>query len=278
MWRGVLIAPIPPATNNQTTGGLHVFYPRSGQQHRDLVVSVHVTTWVYDHAPKDLSPGDMLVALVLADHANAEGGNAYPSLSRMAQMTRMDERSVRRSLRRLTELGVIRVVREATNKHPTVYQFPAFRGDTMSPQGISRGDIHDTLGGTLCPSRGGVLSPKPSIEPSIEPLPPLSPKGDYTKGFDMTWTEYPHGTNSSKRKAYEAWKKLTPEERQAATDALPAFKASKRWREGYIPHASTYLNQRLWETPPPTGSNGHVEQSDEEIAAFKTRMKELQAQ
>lgn len=145
-------------------------------------MSVHVTAWVYDHAPTDLSPGEMLVALVLADHANPEGGNAYPSIPRIAAMTRLTQRSVIRSLQRLVALGVIAVTHEATNRRPTVYGFRAFsRGDKLSPPNHARGDICDTLGVTFDPARGDMVSPEPLVNrQENRPTPPnphVTPNG-----------------------------------------------------------------------------------------------------
>lgn len=132
--------------------------------------------WVFNHAPPDLDTGEMLVSLVLAEHANPEGGLAYPSVPRIAKMAHMSERGVQYALRKLVARGVVEVQYEATNKRPTVYRFPAFTGATSSPQPESRGATGDGLGVQSAAPRGATVAPKPSIEPLLEPsVPPLVP-------------------------------------------------------------------------------------------------------
>lgn len=46
-----------------------------------------------------------VVLLAIADHANAEGGNAYPSVRRIAEMANVCQRSVQNALASLRESG-----------------------------------------------------------------------------------------------------------------------------------------------------------------------------
>jgi hypothetical protein len=64
-------------------------------------MSIHVMAWVFDSAPEDSNPTEMLVMLALADHANPEGGLSYPSVERLARYCRFSERTVQRTLREL---------------------------------------------------------------------------------------------------------------------------------------------------------------------------------
>jgi hypothetical protein len=141
-------------------------------------MAINVLSWVWEHAPDTLTPGEMLVALALANHAQKDGAHAYPSWNTLAKETRLNRRTVYRALAGLVEKGVIAVEAEATNLMPAMYLFPQFGGDKnspptevrggkMSPQNASRGDILSV--------GGDKNSPEPSENRqsvSRTPLPP----------------------------------------------------------------------------------------------------------
>lgn len=69
----------------------------------------------------------------------------------------------------------------------------------------------------------------------------------YLPDFLRFWDTFPR--KDGKRKALEAWNRLSPEMREMATTDVPQRSAAN-WagREvSKIPHAATYLNQRRWE-------------------------------
>ena len=75
---------------------------------------------------------------------------------------------------------------------------------------------------------------------------PISPKGD----FERFWNAYPRHT--AKANAVKAFKKLEPDEALIDTmlKAIEVQKKSEQWQRDngqYIPHPSTWLNQRRWE-------------------------------
>jgi hypothetical protein len=112
----------------------------------------------------------------------------------LAKAARMDERQVRRCLRRLEAWGLIAVERKATNRLPTMYCFPGIRGDISdtpredisAPPTNVLGGHFEQLGGTFSTSRGDIFdthiykelepSEDPSEEPSGTPLPPKPTK------------------------------------------------------------------------------------------------------
>jgi hypothetical protein len=75
-------------------------------------VSIEVINWALTSAPIPRNRRDassLAVVLVgLANHADPDGRNAFPSLARLARYTRLSERSVRYALRALEELDLIR--------------------------------------------------------------------------------------------------------------------------------------------------------------------------
>lgn len=58
-------------------------------------------TWVWNHSP--VGGNDLLTLLAIADNAADDGTNAWPSLATLARKTRLEDRSVRRIIRRLEQ-------------------------------------------------------------------------------------------------------------------------------------------------------------------------------
>lgn len=70
------------------------------------------------------------------------------------------------------------------------------------------------------------------------------------EGFNAFWTEYPRKID--KQRAFRAWQrqKIKPEALPQILAALRAQKASSQWRRDggqYIPHPTTWINNRRWE-------------------------------
>ena len=71
----------------------------------------------------------------------------------------------------------------------------------------------------------------------------------YSADFEAFWSAYPDRTNNSKSKAWEAWRKLTPAERQQASASLPTFSAYCRANPTYrCVYAERYLSEKRFET------------------------------
>ena len=74
-------------------------------------------------------------------------------------------------------------------------------------------------------------------------------KSVFSDGFDDFWSAYPR--HVKKKTAFEAWLKLKPDEelrKKIIADIIR--RKSSEWSKTdirYIPHPSTYLNQRRWE-------------------------------
>ncbi|WP_329055360.1 helix-turn-helix domain-containing protein [Amycolatopsis sp. NBC_01488] len=73
-------------------------------------MSIEVINWALTRAPIPRDRRDassLAVVLVgLANHADPDGRNAFPSLARLSRYTRLSERSVRYALRALEELDL----------------------------------------------------------------------------------------------------------------------------------------------------------------------------
>jgi len=161
-------------------------------------MSVRVMSWVFEHS--QARGNDRLVLLAIADQADADGLNAFPSIPTIARMSRVPSRTVQRCLDRLEELGELLVHRPQRQGrgHHNVYAVPMERdrasvlvelgwedhrqkGDTLSPfaagestspGGALPGLLMTTEGcqnNLLMTSPGGVIpvDPNPTTPPPV---------------------------------------------------------------------------------------------------------------
>ncbi|OAP24178.1 MULTISPECIES: helix-turn-helix domain-containing protein [Amycolatopsis] len=139
-------------------------------------MSIEAINWALKHAriPEDRRDSSSLAVVLigLANHADPEGRNAFPSLATLASYTRLTERSVRYALRNLEQLGLIqsadpRIVAahvQRADRRPNGYDLvmasdgPAGRGQRLPSAGQHEGqnttpraaNNHET-GGNPCP-------------------------------------------------------------------------------------------------------------------------------
>lgn len=74
-----------------------------------------ITGLVLEHFPAE-SATDLCVALVLADAADHDGTNVYPSVGRVARLARVSDRTVQRSLQKFLAIGFLRLVRKGSGR------------------------------------------------------------------------------------------------------------------------------------------------------------------
>jgi hypothetical protein len=157
-------------------------------------MSVHVSSWVWRNT-KTLRAEIRLVLVRLADMANDEG-TAYPSLATLAGDVNKSTRQVIRDINELERLGFLskegradKAGRSTSNLYRIVMDAQPVVG-RVTPTSPPQGDTHVTL--PLSP-----MSPSPchpchppysesSVEPSIEPTPPLTPRAGGAGSFEAT--------------------------------------------------------------------------------------------
>ena len=95
-----------------------------------------------------------------------------------------------------------------------------------------------------------------------EPLEPVKPNGvkangkafsGYTEDFEAFWAAYPRRVG--KGKAFESWKAAGPPKIESLLPVLEAYKKTSQWiKDGgqFIPHPTTWLNQRRFDDDPST--------------------------
>jgi DNA-binding transcriptional ArsR family regulator len=203
-----------------------------------------------------LPPGPKLVLVAVADHLD-EGARAFPSTRRLAELTGYSERSVRRHMSTLAELGVVdrRTRQRPDGSHTTnMIVVPglaegegtvAAPPDNLTPHEQVHAHVHET------PAPDGT---EVSLSPGGE-----SPR-EGTSGcvcveeqFERFKAAYPRRKNARQgwaaaRRKFEA---LSGDERERAIQGAEAFAAFARGEgiEGtaYVPMARTWVNQREWE-------------------------------
>lgn len=87
-------------------------------------MSVKVMGFVWDHYPN--GGGELLTALALADHANHDGGDIYPSIERLMRVTRQGRSTVKRHLKKMVGSGWLEVVKRGGTGpgDTTTYRMP----------------------------------------------------------------------------------------------------------------------------------------------------------
>lgn len=86
---------------------------------------------------------------------------------------------------------------------------------------------------------------KPRLEPKLRP----KPNGIYTPDFEKFFSAYPN--RKGKKAAYKAWDRAR--DKPPVNELIAVIEIQKTWRtwkEGYIPHPSTWLNQGRWADEP----------------------------
>lgn len=120
--------------------------------------------WAIEQAPP--MPAQLVATLAgLANHADPKGRGAYPSLSKLAAYTCKAERSVRRDLRQLEELGLIRrgdpskVAHLSPDRRPEVYDLAMERTVPGGRAGSDEGTQTSARSLASARARGGRKKP-----------------------------------------------------------------------------------------------------------------------
>jgi hypothetical protein len=119
------------------------------------------------------SPIEYRVLMVLCDHAHKDGTGAWPAVATIAAEAEMGERTVQRALAVLRQRGLIEVDTPATRYTSAVYRMNMagdFRGDKNDVQGCQIVHLRVTQNAFM----GDSVSPKPVLEPVLEPVHPTT--------------------------------------------------------------------------------------------------------
>jgi hypothetical protein len=181
-----------------------------------------------------------LVLLGIANHLGDQG--AWPSIATLARYANASERSVKRDLQELVELGELKIeLQNAPTKQQyktNLYWITIPAGVTIEASGVtdwvSRGDSSGKSGVTPVGTQNINLTIK---EPS---------KKTGNDLFDEFWKLYPK--RIAKPDAIKAWKKaITKKPADELIALTKAYSESKLPGEPYIPYPASWLNKELYE-------------------------------
>lgn len=192
------------------------------------------------------------ILMYMADKASDDGSGIWVSKKNMAADLEMTDRAVRIHIKDMIAMGVL--VEAGQRQCKTGYTVDyTINVDVVGSLGSTReateqhaplNDVHPYPCMTFTPTPEP-RSPKPSIEPSIEPY--TSSKDDEVNYyFDQLWEMYPRKVGKGQaRKAYvSASKKID------FFDLLPKLEAYVATLDGkdkqYMPHLATWLNGERW--------------------------------
>lgn len=99
-------------------------------------MSVQALSWVLEFS--EAHRGDRLVLLSIANHADAQGGNAWPSIAVIGREARLSGRQVQRALPRLVRLGELEIVYRGDRHLTNQYRLPKMAQTNLFPQGVKK--------------------------------------------------------------------------------------------------------------------------------------------
>lgn len=171
--------------------------------------------------------GDPLAKLLLiaiADRADKDTGQCWPSIARLCEDTEMSRASVTRRLNLLEQKGFI--LRTQRDQQSTLYTLSLTETSlSLTETGGSLSQRHEPISNNLSKNQEDIL---------------------VTQQFEDWWQHYPKKNGKGQaRVAYRAAvKKVTHEELIEA--AIRFSQQCQHKEKQFIPHASTWLNGERW--------------------------------
>ena len=179
-------------------------------------MSIKVMEWVWNHS--SARDGQLLVLLAIADNANHEGDNAFPSNAELSRKSRLSQRGVRYALRGLEEAGCIVTTPQAgpggCNRYRVVMDPASIAAPPADIAGghILPGGNLEQQGGQSVTDGVSQIAPVTVLEPSTNPKNKTSPVADAPANRDDAERLCQHladriVANGSKRpKITKAWR------------------------------------------------------------------------
>lgn len=155
-------------------------------------MSIQAVAWVLEHSEAKLA--DRLVLIAIANHADARGWNAWPSIEKIAEEAGIHDVTVWRSVKALEELGEIAVERRPGR--PNRYRLPALDPlQSATGEGLqdARGEPPASRKKPLASRKkplnrmqGEPSEPSRTMAPTTHPpLPPALPDDVKARGADF---------------------------------------------------------------------------------------------
>ena len=127
-------------------------------------MSVQAISWVIEYSRH--KSGDLVVLLMIANHARSDGTGAWPSTETLARESRMQRRQVQRCIRRLEDSGELFTQRAAGPGGANLYSLPLIGGVNLTQVG---GVIRGNRGRHFVQKGASSTPPEPSLkQPSLK--------------------------------------------------------------------------------------------------------------
>ena len=198
------------------------------------------------------TPTSKLILILLANYAD-EHNSCFPSRDKIAELSNCDERTVRRSLKQLSEAGFLRVESRYRPDGGQTSNRYYLSMDNVSEQPSLTGcqEVSSETGGWTNLQGEGVSQMPPNTIRKDTNKNKSKGRTGYPTEFDEWWLVYPR-RDGSKAKAFESWQKIVNTGEITIDDLNDATRMFARSRHGqdsrFTPHATTWLNQRRFET------------------------------
>jgi DNA-binding transcriptional regulator YhcF (GntR family) len=126
-------------------------------------MSIKIMTWIWENSKEEGT--NLLMLLAIADHAN-DDGVCWPSIARLAQRARVEERQAKYIIKKLEANGAIEVQRGVGRNNTSLYFVKGAPDCTFSAKEKVQSSVKKVQSSAL---KGAVaIAPEP-LEPSLEP-------------------------------------------------------------------------------------------------------------
>jgi hypothetical protein len=199
-------------------------------------------------ASKSVTPSEKLLVAVI-NSLSIEQGYAWPTNDYLAAVMGSDERQVRRWIEGLCEAGIL-IRKYVRRKDGSQQRILSVRMDSELPGG--EGEIHP--GGRVENTREGEGENHPpyyNILSSSNTSNTKYNKQEMEARFNELWVIY--GKRGGKQPALKAYFRLSESEQALVHEHVPQYIEHHvaAEKEDFVPHFSTYLNQKRWESALP---------------------------
>jgi len=214
------------------------------------------------------SPTKKAILMYMADKASDDGSGIWVSKGNMAADLEMSSRAVRQHIKEMLAMGVLKVTgqKECRHGYTIDYQINLQIVSQLPSTRPPLNDVHPYHGMTFSPTPAHG-SPKPSEEPSNEPIILVRSIDVVVEQFNKFWEKYPRKTAKAAAQKVFA-RALTKIDFEPMMEKLNIFvEMHNDTKKEFIPHASTWLNQERW--------NDEYEQPKNNLDLQKTVLNEM---
>lgn len=224
-------------------------------------MSVKAMTWVWEHS--QAKGAARMVLLALADHAGADGGDAYPSVARLSERCHLSERAVQEAVKTLVMAGELEVEQNTgprgTNRYRLTFtpaeSAPPAPAEDSPPQNLHPA-VCDAEGVQIAAERGADSAPEPrdnqlqepsarSLAADLVAIRDRSPRALVDEPFERFCASFPR--MRSKGTARKAWfKAIRKADPELLIAAAAAYRDDPLREDKFTKAPATWLDDECW--------------------------------